>query len=479
MVASRLTALALAAGLAYLALPGTFLFDDHSLFAESQPVPAWLQPRPVTYLTFATDKLLWGRNAAGFRLTNLLIHLGAAFLLFRLARRYLDEGGALFAAALFALHPANGEPLFYVFARSSSLAALFCLAAFELWLSQFRWLAVAAFAVALGAKEECAAFPLVLALHEWGARRPIPKAPIAAMIATACAAGARVIYSTAAIGNSGSGFGQSTHPWPYFEQQGAAIWIYLSHIAAPFPISIDPPIPPEWAWAWIPILAAAVWTMRSRPRPESPALWFLAAGLLLLPSSSVLPAADAMAYRRIYLPMAALAIGAALAVPARARLPIGAVLAIFGLMLRPQWQSEEFAWRHAHEQAPEKLRPVIQLSRAVSRPEALRLLEAAKTKNPRNADLASHLGRVHLEMSNPALALSEFGKALALEPADPRHLQNRGVALYLLNQNDAARADFERALTLDPCLGAARINLEKLGGTPPPPCLSTTASNAK
>jgi len=69
MLASRLAA-ALAAGfLLWLALPGTFVFDDHSLFADPAVVSgdAWRQwikleqTRPLTYVTFWLDWHLWGR----------------------------------------------------------------------------------------------------------------------------------------------------------------------------------------------------------------------------------------------------------------------------------------------------------------------------------------------------------------------------------------------------------------------------------
>jgi hypothetical protein len=42
-------------------------------------------------------------------------------------------------------------------------------------------------------------------------------------------------------------------------------------------------------------------------------------------------------------------------------------------------------------------------------------------------------------------------------------MHNRGLALLLLKQTDAARGDFERALQKDPCLFDAIWNLRKLG----------------
>jgi Flp pilus assembly protein TadD len=71
--------------------------------------------------------------------------------------------------------------------------------------------------------------------------------------------------------------------------------------------------------------------------------------------------------------------------------------------------------------------------------------------------------------------------ALALDPSNAEALNNRGVALLALGQSAAARQDFKRALSIDPCQVNARTNLARLGinngrlakqpayGRPPPP----------
>ncbi|MBM3752536.1 MAG: hypothetical protein FJW38_00970 [Acidobacteria bacterium] len=452
MVASRIAAGLILAILLYTVLPGTFLFDDYSLFGEAPAIAPWLQPRPLTYFTFAFDKALWGQNALGFRLTNLLIHLAAAYMLYRIARRFFDERVGLAAASIFAIHPLTAEPVFYVFARSSSLAALLCFVALELWLRERRWLSVVAYAAALSAKEECAAFPVFLVLFGPGWRQ------IGAMAAFTIAAGARVLYSTSVIAGAGSGFGQPASPLEYFVTQGGALAGYAWRVVAPFGISIDPATPGSWWWVWIVVAAFVGFVLWKRVAVTHPLFWCLAAILLILPSSSILPAADAVAYRRMYLPMACVAIALAIRVPSC----VWAFIA-FAAMQSAQWRTEQAAWQNAHGLAPDKIRPYIQLARTYPPREALTLLRQAKEKAPRDAEVALHLGRVHLEAGDAANALSEFGRALAIEPNQARHMQNRGVALLVLGQRDAAIADFERAIERDPCLAIARENLQTLG----------------
>ena len=495
MLAKRLLAALAVLFLAWLALPGTFAFDDHSLFVDPAVVPAdafrqWLrleQTRPLTYVTFWADYHLWGHNPAGFRFTNLLIHLACAALLYASARRLFDPAVALAATAVFALHPLAHEPLLYVFARSSSLAALFCLLALLLWLRDRPWPALAAFALALLAKEEWVAFPFVLLLIDFARERPPRWLPLAAMLALSVAAGARVLYATKAVAGSGSGFGQSTTPWNYLLSQGLVIPGYLWRLLWPTGMTIDPPRPaPNFEASvafWIFLFLAATAGSWFWAKKDQPGFWLFPALVALLPSSSILPAADAIAYRRVYLPLVFLAIALAVALRRwpKAALILAACWALFAAARRDTWQSERALWTEARDAAPAKLRPYLQLARLTPPREALALLDRAKEIAPNDPEVASERGRVWLESGDAAQALSEFGRALALAPRQPRHLLNRGAALLALGQRDAARGDFETALQRDPCLLPARENLRRMGiePAPPPPSCPTISSTAK
>ncbi|MFN0101215.1 MAG: hypothetical protein ACKV2U_03885 [Bryobacteraceae bacterium] len=480
MVASRPLVPLAALFLLWLALPGTFVFDDHSLFVDPAVVPLdawrqWLkleQTRPLTYITFWLDAHLWGRLPAGFRLTNLLIHCAAAALLYLIVRRLFDRSIAITAGLVFALHPLTHEPLLYVFARGSSLAALFCLVALWLWLRDKPAPALAAFAASLLAKEEWAAFPFALVLIDFARDRKPRWGYVTAMLALAAAAGARVLYATKIIGGAGSGFAQQTSPWEYFLLQGQAIPAYLWRIIFPIGMTIDPARPSDnlelglFFWVLLAVALAFTWSKK-----DQPSFWLLPALVLLLPSSSMLPAADAVAFRRMYLPMALIALAFARALRRWPKAAMGALLIWTALAAarRETWQSETALWSEAMQQAPAKVRPYIQLARLSPIDDALRYLDRARELAPDDPEVASERGRVWLESGNAAQALSEFGRALALAPRQARHLQNRGAALLALGQAEAARDDFDRALRLNPCLGPARENLRRLNVQPPPP----------
>ncbi len=82
--------------------------------------------QPLTWLSHMLDCQLYGLRAGGHHLTNLLLHLGNAVLLFALLRRMT---GALWrsamVAALFALHPLHVESVAWVAERKDVLSTFF------------------------------------------------------------------------------------------------------------------------------------------------------------------------------------------------------------------------------------------------------------------------------------------------------------------------------------------------------------------
>jgi tetratricopeptide (TPR) repeat protein len=470
---ARLLLLAAALAAFGASLGSGFHLDDYAIFSDpvlTSPwgwlqVWGWRQTRPLTYVTFWLNYQAGGQDPIGYHALNLLLHLGAVLLAYECLRRLLPQRAALVAAALFAVHPLQAEAVDYVWGRSIVLAALLSFAALLCWITGRPWAAVACFAAALLAKEECAAFPLVLAMLP---ERPRGRSHIAVMLGLAVAAGARVVYAAAVTPGAQVGLRAGISPWKYLLAQGPVILRYLRLLVVPYGFTVDADIhvPALWvgvlAWAGIVALAVFLW----RYRRHAWATWLLAGLILLLPSSSLFPAADLSADRRMYLPMLGFAAAAGWLLT-RVRTPaLAAVVAValtaVSVGRTHVWMTEERLWREAVRRAPEKVRPKIQLARAVPAAEALELLAGARTLAPYDPAVAAETGKILLSEGQPAAALEEFGRALAFDPLDARNFNNRGVALDALGQTEAARQDFERALRIDPGLTEARQNLEKL-----------------
>ncbi len=135
--------------LAYLtALGAGFTLDDYfwvypspmleggSLrFSLTEPTvsPAGEHYRPLGFLSFAVDHLLFGSNPAGYHAVSVLWHVLATALVVALTRRLVApawrEGTALVAGLLFAAHPVHVEAVTALTNRTGVMAASFCMAA--------------------------------------------------------------------------------------------------------------------------------------------------------------------------------------------------------------------------------------------------------------------------------------------------------------------------------------------------------------
>ena len=449
------------------------IFSDPSLASPSGWSEVWnvRQTRPLTFLTFWLNRRLGGANPVGYHAVNLALHAAAVLLLYECLRRLLSPRAALWAAAIFAVHPIQAEAVDYVWGRSIVLAAALCFASLLAWITRRRWAAVAWFAVALLAKEEVAAFPVLLGLWvlrgEHGeAETRREKAPLLLMLLLSVAAGVRVIYAAAITPASLAGAQAGVTPWNYWLAQGTVIWRYLRLLAVPYGFTVDPEIAAPQIWlgavAWA-ALGAVLWIAWRGKRDWG--FWLVAGFVLLIPSSTIFPAADLAADRRLYFPMlgfaAAAGIGLAQVKPKAAAVVLVATLTAVAFARTQVWMTEESLWREAVERAPDKVRPKIQLARQLPPSEALALLADARKLAPQDPAVAAETGRVLMAANRPAEALAEFGRALALDPRDARNYNNRGVALEALGQTEAARQDFARALALDPDLATARENLQR------------------
>jgi len=426
-------------------------------------IDCFRQTRPLTELTFWLNDTLFGRSPFSWHAVDLTLHLLVVVLVFDVLRQLIGPRAGFIAAAIFAVHPMMTEPVAYVFARATLLATLFSLLTMRSWIAGKFWIAAVWFTVAMLSKEECAALPLVLILlppRLWS-RDHRERSAFVAMLTITLIIGLGTLQAASTIQGSGVGANAGISPLAYLSSQGISIWRYLRLFVIPWGFSIDPSLTRAALWiaavAWIALAAVCSIPFRGR-------FWFLMGLLLLAPSSSILPAADLAADRRMYLPMIAFCACAGLMLEAIDRRAIVAIiLGLMAISIRYSilWTNPQELWSEAKRLAPNAIRPRIQLARALPPEQALEELRDA----PDIESISTERGRLLLTLGRPADALSAFGRALALNPNNARAISNRAVALAALGSRDAAAAEFSRALARDPCLSDARENLSKLGVT--------------
>ena len=158
------------------------LFQTLAWAFTSRTASNW---HPLTWLSHAADCRIYGLNAWGHHLTNVLLHAATAVLLFLVLRRMTgDFGPSAFCAALFALHPLRVESVAWVAERKDVLSGFFFVLTLAAYLGYarhpFSWrryfLVVFLFALGLMSKPMLVTLPFVLLLLDywplgrWGAR---------------------------------------------------------------------------------------------------------------------------------------------------------------------------------------------------------------------------------------------------------------------------------------------------------------------
>ena len=131
-----------------------FVWDDTALVQRDPLIRSWrLIPegfrhflfldatasnfyRPLQRLTFTGDYALHDRNARGWHLTSIYVHLAAALALFFLAEKLLaptvGRGWACAIALLWAVHPLHTSAVTYISGRADPLQAFFGFSALTL-----------------------------------------------------------------------------------------------------------------------------------------------------------------------------------------------------------------------------------------------------------------------------------------------------------------------------------------------------------
>ncbi len=165
-------------------------FDDYEYITNNNHIKSGFTPEtikwaftaivssnwhPLTLLSHILDWSLFGANASGHHLINLLLHIGSVlFLFFFFNRATKSLWPSAFAAALFSLHPLRVESVAWAAERKDVLSMFFGLAtlyAYTLYAEKRRLskylLSLLLFALGLLAKPMLVTLPFVLLLLDY------------------------------------------------------------------------------------------------------------------------------------------------------------------------------------------------------------------------------------------------------------------------------------------------------------------------
>jgi protein O-mannosyl-transferase len=427
---------------------------------------------PLTWISHMVDCQLYGLNAGGHHLTNLLLHALNAILLFFLLRQMT---GALwrsaFVAALFAVHPLRVESVAWISERKDVLSGLFFLLTLMAYVrytrapNRMRYLFVLLLgACGLMSKPMLVSLPLVLLLLDYWPLNRLPSLSLAS-------AGNRKILGRLLL-----------EKWPLFlfslassvvtiiAQRGAMqpIWRigfaarlgnsaiayveYIRQMFWPKDLAVMYPWYAErlqpssiaLAAALLAIIFLAVWLLRRHRYLATGWLWYL---IMLVPVIGILHVGNqSSADRYTYLPLIGLFVAVTWGISElMANLPYRralfsalalVVLASLAFLARIQaayWQDGETLWTHAL---------------------------AATT---RNIIAEGNLGdALYRFKGKSAEAWIHFENSLRINRHQPEVLSSVGVFYLESGRIDKARAHFEEALVIEPNFADAHYNLGNL-----------------
>lgn len=484
------------------ALSGGFIWDDDYYVTQNPLLTApdgwhqiWFSAHsqsqffPLAFSTLRLEYDLWTLHPFGYHLVNVLMHAVNSILLWRVLKT-LAVPGALWAAALFALHPVQVESVAWV-AEIKNLESTSCyLLAVLAWLrfigpaAAGRWrfygFTLVLYVLALAAKTTACTLPAALLLVLWFQRRTLDwrvLLQVTPFVMLGVAAGILSIWWEAHLGNYREDVGQGLTLVQRMLIASHALWFYSGKLVWPVNLTfsyphwqVNPAEPADYLWMAGGLLLAVIlgvaWK-KTGSRAIAGVLFFAAA---LLPMLGFIPlytfryAYVADHYQ--YLACAGLFTVAAAGFD---RIPRTVPLLVLSALAFLTWRQAHIyhdsltLWQDALAKNPsswmahENLGLVLKQEGQLE--EAAGQYEQCIRLKPDGATGHYDLGIVLFEQGKTGPAMAELRQAVQLAPRDSTANYNYAVALDGAGHEDEAIDQYQQAIRSNPAYFEAHLNL--------------------
>jgi len=443
---------------------------------------------PLKVLSLAVDRAVWGPEPFGHHVTNLLLHIGCALVIFSIVLCMgVSRGAAFFVALVWAVHPLQVESVAWISERKNVLSGFFFFAAFRAYLAfseRPRALTYAVtlfvYSLALLSKMNTLVLPAVCLAFEATFRMRIRWRDLGA---------AAPMFALGALTAWYNLSGSPTHGGAYHGGSAIVTWLSstvvvfrsLLHTVLPIgltsrydvPLRGSPFDPAVFAslLGLVAIAALTFWLIRRKKHEAFWILWFV---ITLAPMLNIIPFRSMMQDRYMYLALlgpVALAgsVMDRLAQPgARRAAAVAASVAVLACVMLTARQVEYWSSSVSFWVRDATVRPLY-ANEAIYRPKSypgkLAHLEAAVRDDPDNPMLLNNLGGLHFMAGRVPQALSYFEESNELNPGEPFNLINLGRVYTRLGRLDEAERALTRATELRPynfmaCYYLLRLNLK-------------------
>ncbi len=428
--------------------------------------------RPLLTVSLMWDALWAGTSPFMYHLSNIILHLGAASLVYKLLTKLKYRAGlALFLALVFTVHPVLTQAVAWIPGRNDSLLTGFVLGGFILlvgYLEERRWSLymgqLLLFAAALLSKETAVVVPVVSAFYVvW-------------------------IKKFKLLGRLVAGWGAVLVPWYLLRHlalknpmgmtaadAGRSLWENLPAVVQlvgkiffPFNLAVLP-VMQDTTFVWGAAALGGVVILGFLGRPAFGMVWFLAFLLpsFIRPNPGVV--ADFMEHR-VYLPIFGMFI-----ILAESRVgqnfdwrkPVYKLggLAVLGIFTAITfWHSGNFAgglvfWKSAAANSPHS--PLAQRNLGAmyylaGQPDlAETYYKKSLALNEYEPMVHNNLGLIYAGRGEYALAEEEYKKELSFNPNYDNAHFNLGLLYYKWGRWDEAKLLWEKTLVINPDYGDA------------------------
>ncbi len=486
-------------------LGGQFLWDDDALvktntfikspsnlpaiFAGNMTIEGgrkWNFYRPLQMATYMIDYSLWKLNPKGYHLTNILLHVLAALSLYYLVYRLFNDNLlALLTGIFFVVHPVHTEAVTYISGRADSLALLFMLSCFLLYLKSppsknigIVLLMLLSYAAALLSKEISLILPILLLLYHYSFKEKLKIKEFSSVASLA------LIYILLRVTFLKTPSIAIAHPTTLMERLPSflvAVNNYTGLLLFPFDLHMEYEhklfsLGDPRAVLGIMILFASLF-FAFKQKKSSKLVFFSIAWffLALLPVSNLFPINAYMAEHWLYLPSIGFFIIAAKAISAGAtgRLPAGkagspllktltiifavCLLAFYSYLTVRQntyWQDPIRFYKRTLTYAPNSSRVYYNLGlayRAIDKnEEAIASLKEVIKIDADDAGAYHSLGVIYTAMDKKDEAISSYEKAIDIDPDFLSAYDALGNMYLDTGEKEAAEVTYKKALEIKP-----------------------------
>ncbi len=448
---------------------------------------------PLTLLSYMLDYQLYGLNARGYHVTNLILHIFSTLLLFQLLRRMTGTiWESTFVAAFFALHPMHVESVAWISERRDVLSAFFWMLTLYLYTHYTEkpvirryLLVVFSFVLALMSKSMVVTLPVIMILLDyWPLKRfesqkgnlilwqfkekfPLFVLSAAFSIMTLYAHRNRPIEHFplwSCLANASVSF---------VTYLGKTFWPYDMNVFYPFPDRI-----PIWQISMTSMLIilvslVTILTVKRLPYLFVGWFWYIIA---ILPVMGIIQDTDqAMADRYHYLPSIGISIMLAWGIPfliknneARRKIlfPTGIIFIIIMAVLTWKqcgyWKNSIELCKHTLQVTKNNYVACNCLARATATEgkikEAIYYYSESIKLKPTFTNAINSRGIIYGDLGEYQRAIKDFNEAIRINPYYAEAYNNRGFTYHKIGQYKLAIEDYNKAIICKPDLSNAYSN---------------------